>query len=158
MLFIIKAESFVVTEERQVFFFSLCGMLFLSVHINLSIWFLIFFFLFWPQYMEVPSQGSNPSCSCDLRRRCSNALLSLTHCTRLSIQLALPQRQARSLTHSATVGTPFWFLLTHLIFFIVENCHFLSLAMVHLGLFAFFAGTSNISFFVPFSSCVALSS
>lgn len=108
--------------------------------------------------MEVPSQGSNPSCSCDLRRRCSNALLSLTHCTRLSIQLALPQRQARSLTHSATVGTPFWFLLTHLIFFIVENCHFLSLAMVHLGLFAFFAGTSNISFFVPFSSCVALSS
>ena len=33
---------------------------------------------------------------------------SLTHCTGLRIKLAPPQRQAKSLTHCTTVGTPIW--------------------------------------------------
>ena len=67
-----------------------------------------------------PSQGSNPSWSCDPCHSCSNAR-SLTHSIGPGIEVAPLQRQARSLIHFATVGTPgytffffFFFLGPHL--------------------------------------------
>ena len=51
------------------------------------------------------SQRSNPSCSCNLRHSCENAR-SLTHCARPEFEPVPPQRQSRSLTCCATVGTP----------------------------------------------------
>ena len=40
----------------------------------------------------------------NLSHNCSNTIL-LTHCTRPGIKLAMPQRQAGTLTHYTTVGT-----------------------------------------------------
>ena len=45
-----------------------------------------------------------------LRHSCGNTGSS-THCARPGIQLVPPQRQARSLTHCATVGTPLFKIL-----------------------------------------------
>ena len=50
-------------------------------------------------------QGSNTSSICCLCHGYSNTA-PLTHCARPGITLAAPQRQARSLAHCATAGTP----------------------------------------------------
>ena len=50
-------------------------------------------------------QGSNLSCSCNLQHSFSSAG-SLTHCAGLGIEPALPQRQARLLTHCTVAGNP----------------------------------------------------
>ena len=55
--------------------------------------------------MEVPRPGTESSHSCNLHHTCSNTT-SLTHYSRPGIKLAPPQRQARSLTHCTTAGTP----------------------------------------------------
>ena len=54
---------------------------------------------------KFPGQGSNPSQSCNLHHSCSNTR-PLTHCAGPGIKLAPPQRQATSLIHCITVGTP----------------------------------------------------
>ena len=68
-----------------------------------------------PWHMEVPGPGikSEPLC-----HSCGNAR-SLTHCARMGIKPATPQRQRQrgSLTHCTTVGTPkicLWVLPTQL--------------------------------------------
>ena len=59
----------------------------------------IFFFSFSTAHMtwKFPGQGLNLSWSCHLHHSCSNPG-SLTHCTRLGIKPAPPQRQVGSLT------------------------------------------------------------
>ena len=47
----------------------------------------LFFLLAAPWHMEFLGQASDPSCSCDLSRNCSNTR-SLTHCARLDIKPA----------------------------------------------------------------------
>ena len=47
-------------------------------------------------------QGSNPSCSCNPCHSCGNSRF-LTHCTRLRVEPAVPQRQCQILTLSAAV-------------------------------------------------------
>ena len=60
-------------------------------------------------------QGSNPSYSC------SNAR-SLTHCARLGIKPATPQRQVGSLTHCTTSGIPVFTFLRVFCMSFYENC------------------------------------
>ena len=45
----------------------------------------------------------------------------LTHCARLEIEPEPLQRQATSLTHSATAGTPFFFFLSEAIFYLKKE-------------------------------------
>ena len=68
---------------------------------------LFFFFLFWlcSQHMKFPSQGWNPSCSCNLCHSCSNPV-SLTHHTGPGIGPHCRRNNGRSLTRFTTVGTP----------------------------------------------------
>lgn len=47
----------------------------------------------------------NPSQSCNLHQNCSNTG-PWKHCPRVSIQQVPPEKQARSLRHSATEGMP----------------------------------------------------
>lgn len=54
---------------------------------------------------KLPGQGLNPRCGCDLNHSCGHAGI-LTHCARLGIKPASPQRQAGSITYCATAGTP----------------------------------------------------
>lgn len=54
---------------------------------------------------KLPGQGLNPSFGCDLNHSCGHAGI-LTHCARLGIKPASPQRQAGSITYSAMAGTP----------------------------------------------------
>lgn len=65
--------------------------------------FLFFFFSHPHSIWEFLGQGLNPSLSRNLCHSRSNKR-SLTHCTRLGMQPATPQREARSLT--PTAGTP----------------------------------------------------
>ena len=64
-----------------------------------------FSFLATQQHMEVPCQGSDPSCSCDPSRSCSNAR-SLTHCARPGIEHALQRSKDDADPRCATAGTP----------------------------------------------------
>ena len=70
---------------------------------------------FWPppHHMEFPRPGikSEQELQCNLHCSYSNAG-SLTPCAGPGIELAPPQRQARSLTHCVTAGTPPSRLLT----------------------------------------------
>ena len=69
-------------------------------------WLFFFFFLCRPRGIwKSPGQLWNSSQSCDLNHSCSNTG-PLTHCTGPGLELVPPQRQARSLTHHATAGTP----------------------------------------------------
>ena len=54
---------------------------------------------------KFPGQESNPSWSCNLYH-ISSTTRTLTHHARAGIEPVLPQRQARSLTHCTTAGTP----------------------------------------------------
>ena len=65
----------------------------------------LFFFSVWAVPMEIPRPEIGSNQSCDLGHSCSNPGSS-THCAWLGIKLASPQRQAGSLTHCATEGTP----------------------------------------------------
>ena len=70
--------------------------------------FFFFFFFFFGCHQGIwkfLGQGLNPSQSFDLGHSCSN-IRYLTHCAGLGIKPVPPQRQAGSLTHCATVGTP----------------------------------------------------
>lgn len=44
-----------------------------------------------PQHRELPSQGSDPSCSCDLSRPCGSARSLTDRCARLGIKPVLPR-------------------------------------------------------------------
>ena len=78
---------------------------FLSFSFCFGFLFLFFFFRHPCSIWKFQGQGWNPSRSCELRHSCSNAG-SLTYRARTGIELVPLQRQARSLTHRATVGTP----------------------------------------------------
>ena len=69
-------------------------------HLSVSVFGFFFFFFFSHPYgiWKFLGQRSNPTHSCDLHHRCSNAG-SLTPCTGLGIEVVPSQRQARSLTH-----------------------------------------------------------
>ena len=59
-----------------------------TVYFHLKKVCLFVFFLFGhPRHMELPSQGSDPSCSCNLRSRCGNAG-SLTQCAQPGVEPA----------------------------------------------------------------------
>ena len=66
-----------------------------------------FFFLFGCPHSiwKFLGLGLNPSPSCNLCHSCNNDR-SLTHCTGLGMEPVPPQRQANSLNHCATAGTP----------------------------------------------------
>ena len=89
------------------------------LHIFANIcWVLAFTFSFFSCTYSIwksPGQGMNPSCICGLCHSCHNAR-SLTHCARLGIKPAMPQKQVRSSTHCTTVGTP-------VIYVLVDNSH-----------------------------------
>jgi len=65
--------------------------------------FLFFFFFPLGSIWKISGQGSN------LSHCCSNAR-SLTHCTRLGIELTLLQRQCRILNQRCHAGIPVWFI------------------------------------------------
>ena len=67
----------------------------------------IFFFSFLALHViqKFLGQGLNPSHSCNLCHRCSNAG-SLTYCARLGLNLCCLRNKAGSLTCCATAGTP----------------------------------------------------
>ena len=82
------------------------------IHIHTSILFQIlypyrlsqiFFFLPHPQHMEVPVESELQLLPTP---KLWSSAGSVTPCARLGIELAAPQRQAISLTHCATAGTP----------------------------------------------------
>ena len=62
--------------------------------------FILFFFQLHLKHMEVPGRELTSDCSHDLCHSCGNAR-SLTHCAKLGMEPALPQRQVGSLTHCA---------------------------------------------------------
>ena len=64
-------------------------------------------FVFWLhlQHIEFPGQRWNPSLSCNLRCSCGHTD-SLIHCTGQGLKLHCHRDNARSLSCSATVGTP----------------------------------------------------
>ena len=67
-----------------------------------------FFFPFFSHTWGIwkfPSQGWNLSHICNLHHSCGNTR-SLTHCSGLGVELAMPQKQAGSLSHCAIAGTP----------------------------------------------------
>ena len=70
---------------------------------------LLIYFLAAPAAYGNSGQWSNLSQSHVLCHSCSNTI-SLTHCAK-GIELVLPQRQVRSLTYCATVGTPLLWVL-----------------------------------------------
>ena len=65
-----------------------------------------FFFFATQQHMEFPGQGSDPSYSCSLCRRCSNAGF-LTHCTGPGVEpVSWRCRNAADLIAPQAAGTP----------------------------------------------------
>ena len=67
----------------------------------------LFFFPLHTCHMS-PGQGSNPRRSCNPCHSCGEAE-SLTHCTRLGMELCCCRGNTRSLTHCTAEGTP-WLL------------------------------------------------
>ena len=67
--------------------------------------FFFFFFVCTCSLWKFPGQGIKSSCSCGLHHSCSVAG-SLASWAGPKVELMVPQRQARSLTHCATAGTP----------------------------------------------------
>ena len=56
--------------------------------------------------MEVPQTGTSSKPQLRLMLAGTAILDPLTHCAEPGIELAEPQKQARSLSHCATAGTP----------------------------------------------------
>ena len=72
----------------------------ITCHVTQSFGFFFLLFLVACGHTEFPDQGSDPSCSCNLSRRCGNTR-SFTHCACRGSNLCL-----------STTGTP-WILLCH---------------------------------------------
>ena len=86
--------------------------------------FFFFSFLATPWHMEFPGQGSDPSCSCDLR--CSNARCFNPLCWAAGGQTCILVLQRHCRSCSATEGTPRQNILNITDSFIGQHCSRLS--------------------------------